>query len=190
MQALWMRAMGYVEDCLNVLPAALMAGVVYLLLRCLWLKRSGRARRGWGEECARLLLVCWLAALLSLVWLPGNFWVILWAKAFEGYSYPIEVPWFRGEFAFVPSFRNLWQTAANGLLYVPLGLLLPVVWKRAGLWKVTAAGLVLSAVTELGQPVVGRNFDTADLIVNTLGAAAGYLIFAAVRSIAITLRKK
>ena len=189
MQAIWMRAMSYAEDCFAVLPAALLAGAVYLAARHLWLKRSGRPRLGWGEEGSRLLLVCWLTALLALVWMPGNFWAVLKAKLGGGYPYPYEVQWFSGEFAFVPSFRNLWQAAANGLLYLPLGLLLPVVWKRAGGLSVTAAGLALSLVTELGQPVVGRSFDTADLIVNTLGAAAGYLLFAAARGIASRFHK-
>ena len=74
-----------------------------------------------------------------------------------------------------------WQVLSNVLLYLPLGLLLPLVWKRASWWRVTAAGLALSLVTELVQPVVGRSFDVDDLIANTLGALAGYGVFALVR---------
>ena len=76
-----------------------------------------------------------------------------------------------------------WQTAANMVMYLPLGVLLPLVWKDARWYRVTAAGLDLSLVTELVQPVVGRSFDVDDLIANTLGTLVGYGVFAAGRCV-------
>lgn len=175
MSAIWLRAMSYLEDIMNVIPAAVLAGAIYCAVRLLWLKKAARRRNSWGNELVRLLLVCWLAALLSLVWLPGNFWSVFWMQLRGGYGGELRIQWLSGSFSFVPSFRNLWQTAANALLYVPLGLLLPVVWRRG--WQIPAAGLALSLVTEIVQPVVGRSFDTADLIANTAGTLAGWLLF-------------
>ena len=179
MNAIWLRAMSYLEDILNVVPVSALAGGVYLLIRILWLKKTGRSRKNLANESIRLLLVCWLAAVLALVWVPGNFWGVLRAKLGGGYPYPLEVQWFSGEFALTPSFRNLWQTAANGLLYLPFGMLFPLVW-RSG-WQVPAVGLLLSLLMELVQPIVGRSFDTADLIVNMLGTLIGWLLFLLLR---------
>ena len=187
---LYYRIMEYVSDFASILPPVLLAVVVYALARRLWLKRRGLPRNSWGNEGARLLLVCWLAGLLCLVWTPANFWHKL--QYLIRYGWPMELAneWFQGGFSFAVSFPSLvwqalsggsWQVLGNVLLYLPLGLLLPLVWKRASWWRVTAAGLALSLVTELIQPVVGRSFDVDDLIANTLGALAGYGVFALVR---------
>lgn len=186
---LYFRIMEYVADFMSVVPPVLIAAVVYLLARRLWLKRRGLPRKNWGNETVRLLLVCWLAGLLALVWTPANFWLKL-SYLFR-YGWPIELgDWlFRGGFSLEitvhQQFAEMlaggsWQLAGNVLLYVPLGFLLPLVWKRANWWRVTAIGLLASVVTELGQPVVGRSFDVDDLIANTLGALTGYLLFALV----------
>lgn len=185
---LYFRVMEYVADFTSVVPPVLIAGVVYLSVRRLWLKKEGRTRKSWGNEGARLLLVCWLAGLLSLVWTPANFWIKL--QSWLGHGIPIELGnWlFQGGFDFRVTIHHeiagllsggSWQLAGNVLLYVPLGLLLPLVWKSG--WQIPAVGLLLSLVTELGQPVVGRSFDVDDLIANTLGTLVGWLLFFLVR---------
>lgn len=174
---MWLRAMSYVEDILSVIPAAVLVGALYCIGRFIRLKKGRKPRNSWWNEGVRLLLACYLGALVSLVWLPGNFWTVLWERLRWGgeYAGALRVHWLEGSFTFVPAFHNMWQTAANVLLYVPLGLLLPLVWRRG--WQVPAAGLGLSLVTELVQPLVGRSFDTADLIANTAGTLVGWLLF-------------
>lgn len=187
---LYFRVMEYVADLTSVLPPILLAGALYALGRHLWLNKRGRVRRNWGNECARLLLVCWLAGLLALVWTPGNFWSKLWGSIRWGT--PLELgDWLcRGGFSFDFTLHQQfirmleggsWQAAGNMLLYLPFGLLLPLVWKEARWWLTAACALALSLVTELVQPVVGRSFDVDDLAANTLGALLGYLLFALVR---------
>lgn len=174
---MWLRAMSYVEDILSVIPAAVLVGALYCIGRFIRLKKGRKPRNSWWNEGVRLLLACYLGALVSLVWLPGNFWTVLWERLRWGgeYAGALHVHWLEGSFTFVPAFHNMWQTAANVLLYIPLGLLLPLVWRRG--WQVPAAGLGLSLVTELVQPLVGRSFDTADLIANTAGTLVGWLLF-------------
>lgn len=184
---MYWRVMEYISDFTSVLPPVLLTAAVYAPLRRLWLRRRGLPRRSWGEEIARLLLVCWLAGLLALVWTPGNFWIKL--RNWIGHGIPMELgDWlFQGDFSFEITFHRQfarmlaggsWQTAANMVMYLPLGVLLPLVWKDARWYRVTAVGLALSLVTELVQPVVGRSFDVDDLIANTLGTLAGYGVFA------------
>lgn len=189
----YFRVMEYVSDLTSVLPPILLAGALYALGRYLWLKKRGLSRRNWGNECARLLLVCWLAGLLALVWTPGNFWIKLQESIRWGT--PLELgDWLcRGGFSFDFTLHRQfarmlaggsWQAAGNVLLYLPLGLLLPLVRREARWWLTGACALALSLVTELVQPVVGRSFDVDDLAANALGALLGYALFALVRLIA------
>lgn len=189
---LYFKIMEYVFDFASVLPPVLLAAVVYTLARRLWLKRRGRSRNSWGNEGVRLLLVCWLVGLLCLVWTPGNFWHKLVYLIRYGWPMELGSEWFQGGFSFRVTFPEQlmsalsggsWQVLGNVVMYLPLGLLLPLVWGKASWWRVTGLGLALSLVTELVQPVVGRSFDVDDLIANTLGTLVGYGLFAVVRII-------
>lgn len=65
--------------------------------------------------------------------------------------------------------------ALNALLFVPLGMLLPLLWKDCRRWYRTAgAGFLLSLLIELSQLFNFRATDIDDLLMNTLGTLAGY----------------
>ena len=71
---------------------------------------------------------------------------------------------------------SLWQIAGNLLLLAPLGALLPLrVTHLNSVPRVTWAALAASAAIELTQFLlhVGRVTSTDDVLLNTLGAAAG-----------------
>ena len=72
------------------------------------------------------------------------------------------------------------QIFLNILLFVPFGCLLPCVSKHCrNLFITTAAGFLFSSFIETTQYITGRGFtEIDDVINNTLGAFAGYLIFA------------
>ena len=70
--------------------------------------------------------------------------------------------------------------AGNVVLFMPLGFLLPMLapWFDR-FWRTVATGFVLSSLIELSQvafPGV-RRADVNDVLMNTLGAAAGYLAY-------------
>ena len=70
--------------------------------------------------------------------------------------------------------------AGNAVLFMPLGFLLPMLapWFDR-FWRTVATGFVLSSLIELSQvafPGV-RRADVNDVLMNTLGAAAGYLVY-------------
>ena len=68
--------------------------------------------------------------------------------------------------------------ALNALLFVPLGMLLPLLWKDCRRWYRTAgAGFLLSLLIELSQLCNFRATDVDDLIMNALGTVLGWLAF-------------
>jgi len=70
--------------------------------------------------------------------------------------------------------------AGNVALFLPLGFLLPLLAPRLDrLWRTVGAGFGLSAAIELSQvafPGV-RRADVNDVLMNTLGAALGFLAY-------------
>ena len=69
------------------------------------------------------------------------------------------------------------NTILNILLFVPLGLLLPVMWKEyRSLRSMAITGLLLSLFIEILQIFTFRLTDVDDLITNTAGAVAGYCL--------------
>lgn len=73
---------------------------------------------------------------------------------------------------------------ANIIVFLPAGVLLPMIWKRMNNLKwVMAAGFFGSLFIEASQLILQCGmFQIEDLIMNTVGAGAGYLIISAKRS--------
>lgn len=68
--------------------------------------------------------------------------------------------------------------ALNVVMFLPFGFLVPLAWKEMdGLFRVSAAGLGFSLLIELSQILSMRGADVDDLIMNTLGAVCGFLLF-------------
>lgn len=66
------------------------------------------------------------------------------------------------------------QLIANAAMFMPLGFFYPFVFQH----KYTVlAGFLLSLVIEIIQFPIGRSTDVDDLIMNTVGALIGYLIY-------------
>ncbi|PRR82472.1 VanZ like family protein [Clostridium luticellarii] len=68
--------------------------------------------------------------------------------------------------------------AANSVMFMPFGFLLPFIWRqfRSSL-KVACTGLFFSLAIELSQLLNMRATDIDDLIMNTLGAFLGWMVF-------------
>jgi len=66
----------------------------------------------------------------------------------------------------------------NILLFIPLGFMLPCIWKKYEvLWKTALSGITFSLIIELSQLFNRRVTDIDDLLMNTLGALIGWVIF-------------
>ena len=66
----------------------------------------------------------------------------------------------------------------NILMCVPLGFLLPLIWKNyRNILKTTLFGFCFSLLIELSQLITTRATDIDDLIANTFGTIIGYIIW-------------
>ena len=66
----------------------------------------------------------------------------------------------------------------NIMLFIPLGFLLPRIWRKYEvLWKTVLSGITFSLAIELSQLFNYRVTDIDDLLMNTLGALIGWVIF-------------
>ncbi len=83
---------------------------------------------------------------------------------------------YRSRFGFFSVFLNL---AGNVLVFMPFGLLLPIMSKKLkGFFRVVLLGFILSLAVESIPLATGTGcFDVDDLLLNTIGAALGFLIY-------------
>ncbi|MBQ9031145.1 MAG: VanZ family protein [Parasporobacterium sp.] len=66
----------------------------------------------------------------------------------------------------------------NILLFIPFGVLLPLIWRNLQkVWQVILTGFLLSVVVELSQLLNHRSTDIDDLILNVFGTFIGILLF-------------
>ena len=77
----------------------------------------------------------------------------------------------------------VWNLVGNVTMFIPSGIVLPVVYKKLSSFeKVVAAGAFISLCIEILQlPFASRASDIDDLILNSLGVAVGYGIYALIR---------
>ena len=79
---------------------------------------------------------------------------------------------------FSPISGGIIEHIANIIMFMPLGFLLPLIWKQfKSAWKVICTGLLFSLAIELSQLLNIRNTDIDDLIMNTIGAFLGWVLF-------------
>ncbi|MBQ4582932.1 MAG: VanZ family protein [Oscillospiraceae bacterium] len=172
---------------LQVLPVSLLVGLVFFAVR---LHRQKKQRRSVSRnrELLLFLFVCYVTGLANLVLVPANFWRSFWYHICTGVPVWDLPALFSGGFNFLPTFVRyltgeltgapgrwiLTMLAGNLLMFVPMGVFLPLIFPRLQGGKMAAAILLLPLAVELWQPVVGRSFDTDDLLLNTLGILAGW----------------
>lgn len=66
----------------------------------------------------------------------------------------------------------------NVILFMPLGFLLPFIWSNFEKYKsIITCSISLSAIIEISQLLNNRRTDIDDLILNTIGAIIGLILF-------------
>lgn len=143
----------------DIIPAAMVLLPLFGILYCTVYKHNFR-------KCMLNCLFClYLAAVFSLVGIPN-------------------VTYFRPEvnlnlnlIPFLGIMEDLKNSVLNILLFVPLGVFLPVLWDQfRNPVRAVSFGLCLSVMIELLQMLTFRATDVNDLITNTLGTMLGYLL--------------
>ena len=148
---------------MDVLCAAVFVVPIALLLNVTLLKRHG-----FRWKALFLMLGLYLAAVFSAVGLPDAASLTV---EFRINAIPL-IDIVSDPAGYVKN------TVLNILLFLPLGFLLPFLWKRFESAKtIFLTGLLFSAGIEFLQIFTWRLTDVDDLITNSLGALLGYLLF-------------
>lgn len=176
----------FIQQVLQILQQGIGQAIAVLILTGLgivWAWSRHKRRYGgekpfpWKKTVLILLLIAYLAvvdyATLRRMY-GGRAWNVsfhlfrAWREAWNNFS--------------VTAWLNV---LLNIAMFVPLGVLLPLVWKRCRKWYVMlAAGFGLSLWIELVQFFTGRGIlDVDDLFTNTLGAMLGFFLLMTVLSL-------
>ena len=190
--------MGYF---LQALPVAIFVGILYVVIRIAFLKKQNRQIQ-WLSELLRVLFVCYLTGLVSLVVLPANFWLCIYDGIFFGWWDGLRERFHIGGVNLVPSVIKClagelslgsWvktMLVYNILMFVPFGFFLPLTTKIKSFRKMIWVAVLTPVCVEVLQLVFGRSFDVDDLICNFIGILAGAaLAFAILKIPALSVRK-
>ena len=117
--------------------------------------------------------------LLLLAYAVAVFFVTTWPLNPHSANYPADLPWW-ANLHYTPGYVDLRSFAANIVMFVPFGVLVPLLWPAADSWRrMLVRALLTSATIEVVQLVLDltiggkRTVDVNDLISNGIGALLG-----------------
>ena len=189
---------------------------IFIVLLIYWFVRRGLQKKKLGEgfraarrkallnETVRLLLVFWALETVCITLFPIWFWTAVWSWLANGYHWVGELHYIPPKFELTlwrvftePEFAEMAirtgmviEMAENVLLFIPLGLGLPLVWKKGNFRRTVIAGLSCTVFIELVQPFISREGTLNDVVCNTLGTVVGYFVFLSVKSALPTVVEK
>ena len=148
----------FTQNLAQYLPDAAVLAAVFLLLLPRW-RRQGRRRLA-----VSALFYLYMAGVLSMI------------GVHHPYQPMVLEPFRDLRLGYGNALRQL---LLNALMTVPLGFLWPLVRRRSGLLRAVGAAFLLSLCIELVQPLLptARTADITDLICNTAGGLAGYVLY-------------
>lgn len=134
------------------------------------------------KAAGAILFVLYIFALIYFLFFAERFGQLAFAEREYHYNLvlfqEIKRFWiYRKQLGFWAVTANLLGNVAG---FVPFGMILPVINRNVrGFFFITFSGFALSLLVETVQLVTKLGcFDVDDLVMNTLGAALGYMIFA------------
>lgn len=168
---------------ISFLSAELAFTAVWLLVRISIWKRQNSI--DWKREAVLLLMYFNLAVIIRFVFFPrdlvdGHVQPLVFEAAAV---FPLRINLIPLVYIFdYGSIRDIiWNVVGNAVMFIPSGIILPFIYRQLNsFWKVVAAGALIPLSIEILQlPFPSRASDIDDLILNTLGVAVGYGIYAA-----------
>ncbi len=171
----------------QAVPITCIVAVVYIGIRVANIKHKKRSII-LLDELLKVLFVCYLTGLLSLVVLPANFWLRFFDGVFFGWWGEMGFAFSWGDFNLVPSIIKVlrgelvlgsWvktMLVGNIAMFLPLGFFTPFVTKKVNRKNVFILAFIVPLAVEILQLVLGRSFDTDDLICNLIGIILGYFV--------------
>ena len=194
----------FLIEVFAALPFVILVCVIYWFIRRAWHKKrlgadfADTRRKCRLNEILRLLLVAWITAIFFLCLIPNDLTTKFWRLLSYGYWEERMSPvGFHNEpFNPFPSLivyiikdyhigkGMILDMIFNVILFMPLGVALPIIWRKANPWKTTLVGFAITFLIEvIVQPHIERDPTCDDLLCNTLGALFGYLLFMLLRKI-------
>ena len=170
---------------LQAVPITIVVGIVYAVLRFVFLKRKN-CRIAWLSEVMRLLFVCYLTGLCSLIILPVSFWLRFFDGIFFGWWEYLYESFHFGEVNLIPTIvlylsgeitLGSWvktMIVGNIAMFIPFGFFLPFITKKLNRKNIFVVAAIVPLLMELLQLFFGRSFDIDDLICNFLGIVIGF----------------
>lgn len=160
---------------LGMLPYMLVSLPIIIIARLVIHRKAKRILKNinWRHEAAILVFILFIVGLASQTIIPGIF------ARYDREHFKILVN-------LVP-FNNInyriFEVLGNIALFVPIGLLLPLLWRRFEKFYVLVYScLLISLIIELSQLAIPmRATDIDDLIMNTIGGMIGYLLYLLIR---------
>ena len=166
---------------ISFFTAELIFTLIWIIVRIIvWIRQK---RIDWKRESVLLLMYINLAVIIRFVFFPkalenGHVQPLIYDPAAV---FPLRVNLIPlvHLFDYDNSRDFVWNTVGNVTMFIPTGIVLPVVYKKLNSFgKVVAAGAFISLCIEILQlPFASRAYDIDDLILNTLGVIAGYGIY-------------
>ena len=175
-----------VEFLSERLPAVLLATLIFAGVRWLLIRQGALRRRSVPHEAVVVVFACYAAVVLSLTFLP--FW---------GFTFPPKPGYYDFHSTLLAMLRGEYTTGqwglamliANVLMFVPLGFLMPILWRQKW-WQTLLIALAATLCIELIQPFFERSFDIDDIFLNFAGGAIGLLLSAIPRTLCPKLVSK
>lgn len=190
-------AWDYVQQ---MLPCAVAAAIVFFCVRPLRVRRL--AARGVVSpafrEAGLLLFVLFAAGLAGITMFPAYFWPHLSELVRSGPNWQ-PLPWPPGSFYWKINLLDvlrdggpwaMFMLLGNVAMFAPFGFFSALLWPSPRWWKSVLTAFAASALVEVVQLFVGRSSDINDIILNTLGGAAGYGVFLLLRRLAPRFTRK
>ena len=142
----------------------------------------------WKQESLLLLLYINFAVIIRFVFFPkaladGHVQPLVFDPA-EAFPFRMNLVPLVHLFEYENVRDIIWNVVGNAAMFIPSGIVLPILYRKLdGFWKVVEGGALISLCIEILQlPFASRASDVDDLILNTLGVAVGYGIYAVTTS--------
>ncbi len=176
-----------ISEFIKVVPITLLVDIIYIIVKIIYIKRKN-IKINYKRELIYLVFICYLTGLFNLLLVPSNFWSAIWQFVFNKVLYNPFDGILTFSFNLVPTIYKViigeyvlgsWvktMLLGNLLMFVPLGILLNLCFKKINNKTIFVYALLIPIIIEFIQPIVGRSFDTDDIIMNFLGIIVGYFI--------------
>lgn len=139
----------------------------------LFIKRNNQTKKG-----VDFLSYHFLAVIAFSVYIVGVYHFTGTGTIYDGIRYQLELR--LEQFNLIP-FSNEIDVVAyllNTLLFVPLGLLVPIIWQKMNkLTNIIGIGFLFTLLIETSQLLNNRRTDVDDIIMNVLGAIIGFGLY-------------